>query len=254
MTQSSLLLGGRGNLIGAERIQQALGLMYTSSASYPLMCSLDIARKQLAQNGRAMLTETLRLARFARKKINEIEGLTAFGRELMSSPGCFDFDETKLGVHVRQLGRSGCSMESLLRSKFNIQIELSDPYNILSVVTIADRQQDLEKLIGALAEIAADSALGTGGRLAELPETPDLIVSPREAFYGQKRTVELESSAGEISGEMIMAYPPGIPVICMGERITKEIIDYIRMLKEEKCELQGAADPLTETIRVLGPK
>lgn len=251
MTQSSLLLR-RGDLIGSERIQQALGLTYTSSASYPLMCSLDIARKQLAQNGRAMLTEALKLARYARKEINEIEGLTAFGRELMSSPGCFDFDETKLGVHVRQLGRSGCSIESLLRKKYNIQIELSDPYNILSVVTIADRQQDLDKLLAALAEIAADSDLRDGGRLAELPETPDLIVSPREAFYGPKKTVELESSAGEISGEMIMAYPPGIPVVCMGERITKEVIDYIRILKEEKCELQGAADPRTDTIRVLG--
>jgi arginine decarboxylase len=143
-------------------------------------------------------------------------------------------------------------MESLLRKKYNIQIELSDPYNILSVVTIADRQQDIDRLIAALSEIAADSDLRDGGRLAELPETPDLIVSPREAFYGPKKTVELERSAGEISGEMIMAYPPGIPVVCMGERITGEVIDYIRILKEEKCELQGAADPRTDTIRVLG--
>ena len=79
-----------------------------------------------------------------------------------------------------------------------------------------------------------------------------MIVTPRDAFYNSKKTVKLEDSAGEIAGEMVMAYPPGIPVICLGERITKNVVDYIKLLKQEGCELQGTYDPGVEYIRVLG--
>ena len=79
-----------------------------------------------------------------------------------------------------------------------------------------------------------------------------MIVSPRDAFYNPKKTVRLEDSDGEIAGEMVMAYPPGIPVICLGERITKDMIDYIKILKEERCQLQGTSDPHVDYIRVLG--
>ena len=79
-----------------------------------------------------------------------------------------------------------------------------------------------------------------------------MIVSPRDAFYSPKKVVHLNDSVGEIAGEMIMAYPPGIPVICMGERITQDIVDYVNILKSEKCQLQGTADPRVEYVRVLG--
>jgi arginine decarboxylase len=79
-----------------------------------------------------------------------------------------------------------------------------------------------------------------------------MIVTPRDAFYSPKKVVRLEDSEGEISGEMVMAYPPGIPVICMGERINREIIDYIKVLKEQKCQLQGTSDPYVDYVWVLG--
>jgi arginine decarboxylase len=79
-----------------------------------------------------------------------------------------------------------------------------------------------------------------------------MIVSPRDAFYSPQKRIPLANSAGEIAGEMIMAYPPGIPVICMGERLTTDIISYIQRLKEEDCHLQGTADPDINYIQVLG--
>jgi arginine decarboxylase len=251
MTQSSALLAN-SDIIDEERVLHALGLMYTSSASYMLMCSLDVARKQLALQGEQLLSQALRLVRRAREEINGIDGLIAFGPELVGMPGCYDFDETKLGVHVTSLGQSGRSIELLLRKDYNIQVELSDLYNILSVVSIGDRQQDLEAFIKALRNISDSSDIREHKKITGLPETPKMIVLPRDAFYSPKRVVTLESSVGEISGEMIMAYPPGIPVLCIGERITKEIIEYIKILKEERCKLQGASDPSTEHIRVLG--
>ena len=251
MTQSAVLLM-RSNMVASERVKQVLNLTYTSSASYLLMCSLDVARKQLATSGSDMLEETLNLARWARDEINKIEGLYAFGKELIGTPGCNDFDETKLGINVAALGLTGYQMESRLRKEYNIQIELSDLYNILAMVSIGDRKQDLEVLVNALRDIAAKTVVQKFENAEIIPQSPKMIVSPRDAFYSHKKPVPLEESAGEIAGEMVMAYPPGIPVICMGERITRDIINYIKILKEQRCQLQGTADPYVNTIMVLG--
>jgi arginine decarboxylase len=143
-------------------------------------------------------------------------------------------------------------MESKLRKEYNIQIELSDLNNILAIVSIGDRREDLESLINALKDISSKTEAKEYKKVIEVPQTPKMIVSPRDAFYSTKKIVQLEDTEGEIAGEMVMAYPPGIPVICMGERITKDVIDYIKILKEQKCELQGAADPHVDYMRVLG--
>ncbi|MDP4180012.1 MAG: aminotransferase class I/II-fold pyridoxal phosphate-dependent enzyme [Bacillota bacterium] len=251
MTQSSVLLL-RSNVISPDRVKQVLNLTHTTSSSYVLMTSLDIARKQLAAKGSDLLEETLYLARLAREEINKIDGLYAFGKELVGAPGCNDFDETKLGINVAGIGLTGYQMEKKLRKEYNIQVEMSDLYNILAILTIGDRKEDLEILVNALKDIAQKQGAREYRATTIVPNNPKLIVSPRDAFYSDKKVVALENSIGEISGEMVMAYPPGIPVICMGERISQEIIDYIKLLKEEKCALQGTADPYVNEIRVLG--
>lgn len=249
-TQSSVLLEN-SRFITPERIKQALELTMTSSSSYLLMCSLDLARKQLATWGQELLKNTLQISRQARQEINQIEGLRAFGPELIGSPGCFSFDETKLGINICRLGYTGYQMETILREGYNIQIELADIYNILAIVSLGDRKEDLAALIQALKKIASSSACRNLFSATITPECPEMVVSPREAFYSPAEPVLLAHSAGEIAGEMIMAYPPGIPVICPGERITSELIDYISLLKEERCELQGPSDPHLEYITVL---
>ena len=251
MTQSSVLLL-RSNLISPEKVKETLNLTYTTSASYLLMSSLDIARKQLATKGSDILEKTLLLSRWAREEINKIEGLYAFGKELIGTPGCFDFDETKLGICVKGLGYTGYQMESKLRKEYNIQFELSDLYNILGIISVGDTNENIENLINALKDISSKNKKKEFTDLPLIPHSPKMIVSPRDAFYSLKKRVSLDMSEGEISGEMIMAYPPGIPVICMGERITKEIIDFIKILKKEKCQLQGTADPYVDFVRVLG--
>lgn len=250
LTQSSVLLT-RGMRISNEKVKQVLNLINTSSASYLLMCSLDAARKQLATNGMHMLEKTLELARWARKEINKIPGLYAFGRELIGSPGCYGFDETKLGINVRSLGYTGYQMESKLRKEYNIQIELSDLYNILAVVTIGDSKEDVITLVNALKDIAAKSEGRKLKNITKTPLNPKMVVPPRDAFYSAKRTVLLDEAAGKTSAEMVMAYPPGIPVICMGEEITRDIVEYIKVLKSEKCEIQGTSDPDINYIKIL---
>ncbi|MEZ0537005.1 aminotransferase class I/II-fold pyridoxal phosphate-dependent enzyme [Caldicellulosiruptoraceae bacterium PP1] len=251
LTQSSALLL-RGHKIHPEAVKQTLNLTMTTSSSYILMCSLDVARKQLAIYGEEMLEETLRLSRMARDEINKIEGLYAFGKELIGTPGVYDFDETKLGINVRKLGITGYEAERILREQYNIQVEMSDLYNILAIISLGDTQESLEKLIEALKDMSKKLGVKEIKTSTIVPHSPQVIVSPRDAFYSQKKTVRLENAVGEISGEMVMAYPPGIPLILPGERITKDLVDYIKMLKEEDCQLQGTADPYVDYIRVLG--
>ncbi|HEX3010492.1 MAG TPA: aminotransferase class I/II-fold pyridoxal phosphate-dependent enzyme [Syntrophomonadaceae bacterium] len=251
MTQSSLLLH-QGDRVSADRIKQVLQLSYTSSASYILMLSIDLARKQLATKGQTLLNQTLNLARQVRRELNYIEGIYAFGNELIGTPGCFDFDETKLSIHVRNLGYTGYQIERILREQHRIQMEFSDIYNTLAIISLGDQEEDLQKLTTAFKSIAREKPAKGSSRWVNIPFCPEMIVSPRDAFYSPKRIVPLALSIGEISGEMIMAYPPGIPVICMGERITKDIVEYIQLLLAEGCELQGATDREVNQIKVLG--
>lgn len=250
MTQSSALLV-KGNRVSRERIKHVLNMIFTSSASYLLMCSLDVSRKQLALKGHELYEKALDLSRWARTEINKIEGVYAFGKEWVGTPGCFDFDETKLSINVRELGLTGYQMESLLRKKYNIQVEFGDIYNILSVISLGHNENDLKALIDALKDISKNRAGFNLKNSTFVPSCPEMIVPPRTAFYNEKKIVELENSEGEVAGEMIIAYPPGIPILCLGEKITKEVIDYVKILKEENCELQGTADPEINFIRVL---
>ncbi|MBS3994182.1 MAG: aminotransferase class I/II-fold pyridoxal phosphate-dependent enzyme [Alkaliphilus sp.] len=252
LTQSSLLLLREG-IVDVKTVRTTMNLTQTTSASYLLMASIDLARKQLATRGEEMLTEVLRLSRWAREEINKIDGLYAFGKELVGMPGVFDFDETKLGVNVRNIGLTGFEVYDLLRDEHNIQTELGDMYNVLAIISLGDTIESLTTLVNALKEIAVKHRRNEEIKLTKgILKNPDIIISPRDAYYSEKKIVRLEDAVGEISGESIMAYPPGIPVVTPGERISKEMIEYIKVLKEEKSLLQGTEDSYVNYIKVLG--
>jgi len=76
-------------------------------------------------------------------------------------------------------------------------------------------------------------------------------MSPQKAFYADKRAVRTEESVGQICSEFVMCYPPGIPILAPGERITNEILDYIAYAKAKGCLLTGTEDLQIETIQVV---
>jgi len=250
MTQSSVLLVGNGK-INPNYIKQVLNLTYTSSPSYVLLCSLDVARKQLATGGTAMLDRILEIASWSRQEINQIDGLFAPDKKYFEQSGHFSFDDTKLLVNVRKLGLTGYEVEEILARDYNILVELADMYNILAIISLGEQKKYLEAFVKALKSIAANA----GGKEIKKIETvqfyPEVVLPPRQAFFSSKRSVPLGQCAGEIAGEMVMVYPPGIPLVSMGEIITADIIDYVRMLKAEKCTLQGTTDPIVDNIMVL---
>ncbi|WP_161955158.1 aminotransferase class I/II-fold pyridoxal phosphate-dependent enzyme [Moorella sp. Hama-1] len=251
MTQSSFLLlqGGR---LDPKHIKAVLNLSQTTSPSYILLASLDVARKQMALRGRELLERTLALARWIRGELARIEGLAIMGDEVTHLPGCSYLDPTKITVNVQGLGMTGYEMETRLRQEYKIQVELSDLYNVLLLVSIGDDEETAGRLVAAFKAIAGERSRKNVIRFCPpLPAIPRMAALPREAFYSQTRSLELEQAEGEISAEAITAYPPGIPLVCPGEVITREIIDYVTLLKNEHADLQGTEDPEIKYIRVL---
>lgn len=251
LTQSSVLLLNEG-YVDKKTVKTVLNLLQSTSASYLLMSSLDVARKNLVLNGREKFDEILDLVRKYRSKLNEIDGLYAFGKELVSTPGAYDFDETKLGVCVSGIGLTGFEVYDLLRDEYKIQVELADTYNILAIVSIGDNEENLLKLYEGLKDISIKYRKKSLKHIDLVLDDPEVIVSPRNAFYARKKVLPLDEVVGEISGESIMAYPPGIPIITPGERISQEIVNYIKFLKKEKTMLTDSEDPYVNSIKVLG--
>ena len=249
LTQSSILLCS--DSMDPEHVRRIINLSQTTSASYLLLSSLDISRRNLALRGRESFERVVRMANYAREEINEIGGYYAYGKELIDGRDVFDFDETKLLVYTRDIGLTGIEVYDLLRDEYDIQIEFGDIGNILAYISIGDREQDIERLVGALGDIRCDYQKAPEKSWVGDFIQPKMAVSPREAFYAPKESVHLLNAAGRISGEMVMCYPPGIPILTPGEEIDAEIIEYIRYAAEKGCSLQGMKDEKQEKLLVL---
>ena len=249
LTQSSILLTGEKMSTGYVR--QIINLTQSTSASYLLLSSLDISRKNLALNGRKIFKKVLNLAEYARSEINAIGDYYAFSRELKDKDAIFDFDATKLSINTLDVGLAGIEVYDLLRDDYDIQVEFGDIGNILAYLSVGDRERDLERLVGALSEIRRLHKKGRAGMLTQEYINPIVETSPQEAFYAPKVSLPLTETAGKISCEFVMCYPPGIPILAPGERITADIIDYIRYAKEKGCFMMGAEDEDIDRINII---
>ena len=249
LTQSSLLLVGPAMHEGYVR--QIINLTQTTSGSYLLLSSLDISRRNLALRGEEAFKRVAGLARYARKEINIIGGYYAYGRELINGDSVFDFDETKLSVNTLEVGLAGIEVYDLLRDEYDIQIEFGDLGNILAYLSIGDRSRDIERLVSALAEIRRRFEKDPAGLMKQEYIDPEVAVSPQDAFYADKESLPIMETDGRICSEFVMCYPPGIPILAPGERITKDILDYIQYAKEKGCSMTGPEDPAIERLNVL---
>lgn len=249
LTQSSILLCGEN--MDAEYVRQIINLTQTTSASYLLLSSLDISRRNLALRGRESFEKVTKMAEYARNEINAIGGYYAYGKELIDGDSVFDYDVTKLSVYTQGIGLTGIEVYDLLRDEYDIQIEFGDIGNILAYISIGDRIQDIERLVGALEDIRHTYQKDSRDLYCGDFIKPECVMSPQRAFYAEKKQIPLRETAGCICGELVMCYPPGIPILTPGERITGEIIKYISYAKEKGCSLQGTKDPEVEYLSVM---
>lgn len=253
LTQSSILNVKEG-LVSAKRVQAILSMLTTTSTSYLLLASLDVARRRLATEGKELIGKAIHLAESIRKRVNEIDHLYCVGSEILGSKATFDYDPTKLIISVKDLGLSGFEVEKWLRERYNIEVELSDLYNILCIITPGDTEYEANILVKALKELAEEcehQAENIKPLKVLLPDIPLLALSPREAFYAETEVIPFEESVGRVIAEFIMVYPPGIPIFIPGEIINRENLLYIQKNLEVGLPVQGPEDDEIKTIRVI---
>ncbi|QGH34382.1 aminotransferase class I/II-fold pyridoxal phosphate-dependent enzyme [Gracilibacillus salitolerans] len=252
LTQSSVL-NVKAGLVNHDRVQTVMSMLTTTSTSYILLSSLDVARKYLYRHGTDLLSQTLEYAEFARTKINQIPHLYSPGEELLGTEATFDYDPTKIIISVKNLGITGHDAEVWLRENYQIEVELSDMYNILCILTPADNDEDVSYVINALKHLSQyyEKSANQQEVKVSIAEIPILAVSPRDAFYAEYEVIPLQESAGRISAESIMVYPPGIPIFIPGEIISEENLDYISENIKSGLPVQGLEDETLATVRVL---
>lgn len=252
MTQSSML-HVRAGRVDMDKLKFFLQLTQTTSPSHILLASLDSARHIMQEKGKELLDQTIKWSDWARGEINKIPGLYCISRDRIGSCGVADLDPTRLTVNFEAAGISGTSAELILRNDFKIQVEMSDLYNIVAIASIGNCREDYVRFVSALRKIAAEGIISPRGAkpLVSYKASPELCMMPWEAVYCEKEQLNTGKSAGRICGEMVIPYPPGIPVLMPGERITQESIEYLKLCNEHGIKLNGASDPKLDKICVL---
>ena len=249
LTQSSFLLINHGVNEGYTR--QIINLTQTTSASYLLMSSLDISRANLEKNGAQIFDRVMTLADYARTEINDLGGYYAYGKDLINGTDVYDFDTTKLSVYTRGIGLAGIEVYDMLRDDYDIQIEFGDLCNILAIISVGDKELAIERLVSAMAEIQRLHRKDPKGMFDHEYINPEVVLTPQTAFYSEKESLPILESAGRVCAEFVMCYPPGIPILAPGERITEEILSYIAYAKEKGCFMTGTEDIHIERINVV---
>ncbi len=252
MTQASLMLVRR--TVDVLKLKRLLNMLQTTSPSYILLASLDLARMQMATRGQELLTLAITLAQEARRRINAIPGLSCFGPEITGKPGAHELDVTKLCVDVKGLGLNGYQVTSFLNQKFKIQVEFADLDTILLILTIGNTSKDIKSLGQGLEAVARKFPGKTEIKRTGIPlpsTLPEMVLPPREAVFAPAKKVPWTEAVGEVSAEIFSPYPPGIPLLSPGERLSAELVDYLREMHLRGGRIKGTPDSRRGTIKVV---
>lgn len=240
-TQSSML-HIQGNRVDTNKIDTMLRMIESSSPSYILLSSLELAVDIYEKHGRDLMQDLL-------KNINEFSDIFKTNLSINIDNR---YDKTKLFISLENAGITGYDLEEILRKEYNIQVELSNYYGILIICTIGNTKNDFDALQNALEDIIYKYKSDNKLKNIKYPDNiPQKAITPREAFYKTKKSVKIEDSEGKICGENVVPYPPGISIISPGEVITKEIIDYIAICTEEGMNISGMKDKELKYIQVI---
>ncbi|HET7814234.1 MAG TPA: aminotransferase class I/II-fold pyridoxal phosphate-dependent enzyme [Candidatus Baltobacteraceae bacterium] len=257
------MLHQTGPRVRVDRLEAVLKMFLSTSPNLPMVASLDVARRQMATEGAALLSRTIALAERTRERLNQIDRVYCFGEEMQGRPGVFDLDPTKVTITVRDLGYTGYEASEILRRRYNVQVELADLFNVVALFTIGTTEDAADRLVEGVSELAREDRaidlFSPSGVLErrmktgtyKLPKIPPIKMIPRDAFLAQTEFVKFKESKGRICAETISPYPPGIPVISPGEEITDQIIDYLSLELKAGVRMQGPFDKELKTIRVV---
>ena len=254
LTQSALLHVAQDGLVDAGAVGRAIRLVRSTSPSSLLMASLDGARRQLALHGEQLLHETLAGIAAARRKLETIPGIALVDERMVGHPGVAAYDPLRIVLDVRATGATGYEVADALRRSYDAHPELATQATIVFVVGIAESPTALARLAGDVEEVVKRvSRAGTTAPIIRPPASlrNEMAVSPRDAFLGEAEEVAVADAVGRVSCESIAGYPPGIPALLPGERISAETAGYLRELVDSGARLHGASDPAFRRVIVL---
>ena len=240
-TQSSMI-HIKGNRVDYKKLMSILKIIESSSPSYLLISSLELAIDIYENHGKELMIEILSYIDSLKLKFKNIKGIRIHN----------DMDETKLFISLKELGINGYELDDILRNKYRIQAELCNHYGVLLIATIGNSKEDFNRLETALKEIISKCESSDFIEETYYPSTiPEMRLTPREAFYKDKKRVKINDAVGKISGEYIIPYPPGISLISPGEIITQEIITYIHQGIKNGMIVSGIKDSNLEFIDII---
>lgn len=238
-TQSSMM-HVKGERVDLDKISNMLRITESSSPSYLLLSSLELAVDIYKNKGKELIEELLNNISIFKNNVNK-------NLEIYSTN-----DKTKVFISAKSIGLTGYELENILRKKYNIQVELSNYYGVLLICTIGSCTQDFISLETALNDIVVKEFKTTKLDNIKYPvDIPKKILTPREAFYKIKKSVKIYDSIGKICGESIVPYPPGINIISPGEIISKEIIDYLKFCRSKGMVISGLKDITLDFIEII---
>lgn len=254
LTQAAVL-NVQGNLVSRARVATAVGMVNTTSPAVTILASIDACRRQMALHGERLLSRTMALAQDARTRLRELPGVGVLGADDLGLPPD-RYDPTKLLIDVHGLGMTGFEVEDVLRHRFGVTPEMSDLVSIICLITVGDTQESIDRLLAAFSWLSDNRRTVSAGGAA-LRSSGDAIapgaqaMSPRDAFFAPTRTVALDEAVGQVSAELVIPYPPGIPVLAPGDVIEGGKVAYLRQGAAAGMYISGPADPSLRTIQIV---
>lgn len=234
------------------RVRKILSILQTTSPNYLTLASLDAARRQAYFQGDKIFSRLIRLAENARERINKLQRIYCMTQGEIRAKG-YDLDVTKLTLNVTRTGLSGHDVEDLLAKKYNIQVDCADLFNLIAIMGVGTSREDVEQLVSALEEIDRMDVGKERNWVLQLPSlSTEMVMTPRDVFLQQSvKRVPLRKSVGHISAQTLTPYPPGIPVLIPGERITQETIEFLEDLAEKDVRISGQETEELRTVKVV---
>ncbi|RCL85357.1 MAG: hypothetical protein DBW62_07855 [Microbacterium sp.] len=250
--QASLILQ-KGKRLDPHRLKLSVTTFESTSPSSLILCSTDAARRQMVADGEKLWTKTIELADKVRRTLSDEDGIFIYDSKLEGRPGVFRFDKTKIVIDVSKLGVTGFKIGDRLDSEHNIMVELADEQRIAALLTFADDEETVGRLVAALREVFA-WARSQPREVHQLPTLKEIcteeVIEPGKAWYHKTKTVSLQQAENEIAAEMLSPYPPGIPRVVPGERITKALVEFLKTVQSMGMYVD-AIDPTLKSIRVV---
>ncbi|MDR2457290.1 MAG: aminotransferase class I/II-fold pyridoxal phosphate-dependent enzyme [Clostridiales Family XIII bacterium] len=252
LTQSSYL-HMQGDRIDIGRLKSNISMLHTTSPSYLLQVSLELARSYIAVKGRKILAELLENLNEARTKLKALPGIDVLDKSIIGKAAIFDYEPIRLVISTKDLGIRGYEVFEILKKEYRVEPEFGDYFYTIAVAGIGTTKEDIDKLVAAFTDISK-RFYGKNKPLEwneKMPALPPIKLSPREAWFAKTERIPWQKAKGRISSELIVPYPPGIPAVCPGEEITDEIFEFIENHRLNGKQLHGTKDETLETLLVV---